>query len=162
MDPDKQGEILWEYRAGKGGTLGGIEWGATVDAEQAYFPVADGNSPTPGGLHAVNLMTGARVWFTPPPDPPACGARGRGCSGAQSAAITAIPGIVFSPSNDGAVRAFATKDGAIVWQFDYEPRVSDVERRQGTRRIDERSCAGRRRRHALREFRLRRVRVAHR
>jgi polyvinyl alcohol dehydrogenase (cytochrome) len=117
MDPDNHGKILWEYRAGKGGTLGGIEWGATVDADQAYFPVADGNSPEPGGLHAVNLTTGARVWFASPPAP-ACGTRGRGCNGAQSAAITAIPGIVFSPSNDGAVRAFAAKDGAIVWQFD--------------------------------------------
>src|SRR5262249_40915003 len=117
MDPDKQGEILWEYRAGKGSVLGGIEWGAGGDDTQAYFPVADGNSPSPGGLHAVKLATGARVWFTPPPAP-ACGRAGRGCNGAHSAAITVIPGIVFSPSNDGAIRAFSTKDGAIVWEFD--------------------------------------------
>jgi len=117
MDPEKQGEILWEYRAGKGGTLGGIEWGAAVDDAQAYFPVADGNSPAPGGLHAVKLTTGERIWFTPPP-PPACGKPGRGCNGAQSAAITVIPGAVFSPSNDGAIRAFSTGDGSIVWEFD--------------------------------------------
>jgi polyvinyl alcohol dehydrogenase (cytochrome) len=116
MDPDKQGAILWEYRAGKGGALGGIEWGAAVDAEQAYFPVADGNSPTPGGLHAVKLATGERAWFAPPP-PVKCNA-GRGCNGAQSAAVTAIPGVVFSPSMDGAVRAFSTKDGSIVWEYD--------------------------------------------
>ncbi|HMD35461.1 MAG TPA: PQQ-binding-like beta-propeller repeat protein [Vicinamibacterales bacterium] len=116
MDPDKQGAILWEYRAGKGGALGGIEWGAAVDTEQAYFPVADGNSPTPGGLHAVKLATGDRAWFTPPA-PVKCTA-GRGCNGAQSAAITVIPGIVFSPSMDGAVRAFSTKDGSIVWEYD--------------------------------------------
>jgi len=117
MDPDKQGEILWEYRAGKGSALGGIEWGGAVDDTQAYFPVADGNSATPGGLHAVTLATGARAWFTPPP-PPACGKPGRGCNGAQSAAITAIPGVVFSPSNDGAIRAFSSSTGAIVWEFD--------------------------------------------
>jgi polyvinyl alcohol dehydrogenase (cytochrome) len=117
MDPDKQGEIIWEYRAGKGGALGGIEWGGAVDADHAYFPVADGNSPTPGGLHAVKLTTGERVWFVAPP-PPACGAPARGCNGAQSAAITAIPGAVFSPSNDGAIRAFASKDGSVIWQFD--------------------------------------------
>jgi polyvinyl alcohol dehydrogenase (cytochrome) len=116
MDPDKQGEIIWQYRAGKGGALGGIEWGSAVDADQAYFPVADGGSPAPGGLHAVSLATGERVWFAAPP-PPACGAPGRGCNGAQSAAITAIPGAVFSPSNDGAIRAFASKDGSILWQF---------------------------------------------
>jgi polyvinyl alcohol dehydrogenase (cytochrome) len=116
MDPDKRGEILWQYRAGKGGALGGIEWGAAVDATQAYFPVADGNSPTPGGLHAVKLATGERVWFAPPPAL-ACGERGRGCNGAQSAAITAIPGIVFSGSMDGAIRAFSSADGSIVWEF---------------------------------------------
>jgi polyvinyl alcohol dehydrogenase (cytochrome) len=27
-------------------------------------------------------------------------------------------GAVFSPSNDGAIRAFSTSDGAIVWEFD--------------------------------------------
>jgi polyvinyl alcohol dehydrogenase (cytochrome) len=117
MDPDRQGEILWEYRAGRGSALGGIEWGSAVDTEQAYFPVADGNSPSPGGLHAVKLSTGERAWFTPPP-PPKCGQPARGCNGAQSAAITAIPGIVFSGSMDGAVRAFSTRDGAIVWEFD--------------------------------------------
>src|SRR5262245_14028041 len=83
MDPDKQGEILWQYRAGKGSTLGGIEWGSAVDDDQAYFPVADGNSPEPGGLHAVKLSSGERVWFAPPP-PLKCGERTRGCSGAQS------------------------------------------------------------------------------
>ena len=29
-----------------------------------------------------------------------------------------IPGVVFSGSNDGALRAYATKDGAILWTFD--------------------------------------------
>jgi len=117
MDPEKQGDLIWAYRAGKGGTLGGIEWGATVDGEKAYFPVADGNSPEPGGLHAVNLANGQRAWFAPPP-PLACGQRGRGCNGAQSAALTAIPGVVFSGSMDGAIRAYSAKDGAIMWTYD--------------------------------------------
>jgi polyvinyl alcohol dehydrogenase (cytochrome) len=29
-----------------------------------------------------------------------------------------IPGVVFSGSADGHLRAYATKDGAIVWDFD--------------------------------------------
>jgi polyvinyl alcohol dehydrogenase (cytochrome) len=116
MDPDRQGEVIWQYRAGRGGVLGGIEWGAAVDDRRAYFAVSDITHPQPGGLHAVDLSTGERVWFTPPPAP-ACGS-GRGCNAAQSAAVTAIPGAVLSGSNDGVLRAYSVADGAVVWQFD--------------------------------------------
>jgi polyvinyl alcohol dehydrogenase (cytochrome) len=118
IDPAKQGEVLWEYRAGRGGALGGIEWGIATDDKNAYFPVADANAPESGGLHAVDLKTGQRVWYTPAPQPYKCGPRARGCNGAQSAAITVTPGIVFSGSFDGAMRAYSTTDGAVVWEFD--------------------------------------------
>ncbi len=116
MDPDKQGAVVWEYRAGLGGALGGIEWGSAVDGEHAFFAVSDIGRPRPGGMHAVHLATGERAWFTPAP-PPVCPS-GRGCNAAQSAAITVIPGVVFSGSNDGALRAYSTTDGAILWEFD--------------------------------------------
>jgi polyvinyl alcohol dehydrogenase (cytochrome) len=73
----------------------------------------------------VKLSTGERVWHTPPP-PPVCGKPGRACSGAQFSAVTVIPGVVFSPSNDGAVRAYSTTDGAIVWTFDTNREFSTV------------------------------------
>jgi polyvinyl alcohol dehydrogenase (cytochrome) len=117
VDPDKDGEILWRYRAGEGGQLGGIQWGHSADSENAYFPVADVGRAQPGGLHAVKLATGERVWYTPAP-PPICGTPSRACSGAQSAAITVIPGIIFSGAFDGGIRAYSTKDGSIVWEFD--------------------------------------------
>jgi polyvinyl alcohol dehydrogenase (cytochrome) len=117
LDPDRQGQIVWRYRAGAGSGLGGIQWGVAADDERAYAPVADIYAEPPGGLHAVDLATGARRWFAPPPAP-ACGRPSRGCSGAQFSAVTVIPGIVFSPSNDGAVRAYSTADGSIVWSFD--------------------------------------------
>ena len=116
LDPAHDGEVMWEYRAGQGGVLGGIEWGAAVDGENAYFAVSDIQSPKPGGIHAVRLATGQRAWLTPPPTP-ICGTA-RTCNGAQSAAVTGIPGVVFSGSNDGALRAYETKTGAIVWEFD--------------------------------------------
>jgi polyvinyl alcohol dehydrogenase (cytochrome) len=116
LDPARDGEVIWQYRAGQGSVLGGIEWGAAVDEEQAYFAVSDMLQPQPGGIHAVRLSTGQRAWFTPP-TAPACGT-GRGCNAAQSAAVTAIPGVVFSGSNDGAVRAYDTKTGALIWTFD--------------------------------------------
>jgi polyvinyl alcohol dehydrogenase (cytochrome) len=116
LDPDKNGEIVWEYRAGRGGVLGGIEWGSATDGERAYFAVSDITHPQPGGLHAVTLATGQRAWFAAP-RPPVCGS-GRGCNAAQSAAVTVIPGAVFSGANDGALRVYSTVDGAILWEFD--------------------------------------------
>src|SRR5262249_42653962 len=34
IDPDSQGEIVWQYRAGKGGLNGGMEWGSATDGER--------------------------------------------------------------------------------------------------------------------------------
>ncbi len=116
LDPDRAGEILWQYRAGAGGALGGIEWGSAVDDEHAYFAVSDIFSPAPGGLHAVNLQTGERAWYAPA-SAPKCAA-GRLCSSAQAAAISVIPGVVFSGSNDGTLRAYSTLDGTILWEVD--------------------------------------------
>jgi polyvinyl alcohol dehydrogenase (cytochrome) len=124
LDPEKMGEVVWEYRAGRGGVLGGIEWGSAVDGERAYFAVSDILLPQPGGLHAVTLATGQRAWFAPP-RPPICGT-GRGCNAAQSAAVTVIPGAVFSGSNDGALRVYSTTDGAILWEFDTNREFTTV------------------------------------
>jgi polyvinyl alcohol dehydrogenase (cytochrome) len=115
MDPERNGEVLWQYRAGRGGLLGGIEWGSAVDGERAYFAVSDITHPEPGGLHGVALETGQRVWMTPAP-PLACAA-GRGCNGAQSAALTVVPGAVFSGSVDGALRVYSAATGALLWEF---------------------------------------------
>ena len=124
LDPEKMGEIVWEYRAGRGGVLGGIEWGSAVDGDRAYFAVSDILLPQPGGLHAVTLATGQRAWFAPP-RPPVC-VSGRGCNAAQSAAVTVIPGAVFSGSNDGALRVYSTTDGAILWEFDTNREFATV------------------------------------
>jgi polyvinyl alcohol dehydrogenase (cytochrome) len=115
LDPDKQGALVWEYRTSQGSGLGG-EWGAASDGRQVYFGVAGTLSPTPGGMRAVRLEDGKEVWSKPAPER-LCGTA-RGCSAAQGAAITAIPGIAFSASMDGGVRAYASDDGTIVWQFD--------------------------------------------
>jgi polyvinyl alcohol dehydrogenase (cytochrome) len=117
FDPDKSGAVLWQYRAGKGSALGGLEFGSAADATQAYFAVSDTIGGTPGGLHAVKLSNGERSWFTPPP-PPMCGTAGRGCNSAILAAITVIPGVVFTGSNDGGVRGYSTKDGSLLWEYD--------------------------------------------
>jgi len=116
LDPDKQGAVVWQYRYGRGSGLGG-QWGAAADGVNAYIGTGDALSPQPGGMHAVNLDTGKRAWFTPPQQK-LCSATDRRCSASQGGAITAIPGIVFSAGGDGGLRAYAAKDGAIVWSFD--------------------------------------------
>jgi len=127
IDPDNSGAVIWQVRVGKGGTLGGIEWGSAADLANVYVAVSDmvrivipnsiGTEVDPkqgGGMFALNLEKGQRVWSMPPPD---CGDRKR-CSPAQSAAVSAIPGAVFSGSVDGHLRAYSTKDGVILWDFD--------------------------------------------
>jgi polyvinyl alcohol dehydrogenase (cytochrome) len=64
---------------------------------------------------ALDAATGAKVWSTPAPV--ICGDRPN-CSPAQSAAVTAIPGAVFSGALDGHLRAYSSRDGKILWDFD--------------------------------------------
>jgi polyvinyl alcohol dehydrogenase (cytochrome) len=115
LDPEAQGKIIWQYRIGQGSGLGG-QWGGTSDGEQAYFGTADLLTPTPGGMTAVNLESGKLVWHSPP-QPKLCGTA-MGCSAGQGSALTSIPGAVLNSSYDGGVRAYAAKDGSILWQFD--------------------------------------------
>jgi len=118
LDPDHEGKVLWQYRAGKGSALGGIEWGSAADDLNAYIPVSDvlGPGNEAGGIHAVKLATGERVWNTPAPKLE-CTGLARGCTGAQSAPASVIPGVVFSGSVDGHLRAYSTVDGKILWDF---------------------------------------------
>ena len=130
FDPDAKGKILWQTRVGKGGLNGGVQWGMATDGQKLYAAVNDTsgvmNTAGPvggatfdpakgGGLTALHLEDGSKAWFAPshPCDPPQ-----PGCSPGQSAALTLIPGVVFSPSLDGHVRAFSTEDGEMLWDFD--------------------------------------------
>jgi polyvinyl alcohol dehydrogenase (cytochrome) len=115
LDPARDGALVWSYRIGQGSGLGG-EWGGTVVGDRVFFGVADILTPTPGGVHAVQLGSGQRLWHQPPPQP-LCGTR-LGCSVAQGAALTAIPGAVLSGALDGGLRAYAVADGALLWTFD--------------------------------------------
>lgn len=124
LDPDHRGEILWQYRWGKGAAPGAV-WGASTDGRNAYFAVADQNfDASGGGLHAVDLISGKKTWYTPPEDP-VCSPQ-PGCSRVQSAALTTVPGIVFSSSADGAVRAYAAGSGRVLWRFDTNQEFTTV------------------------------------
>ena len=128
LDPDREGRILWQERVGKGGINGGVQWGSAADASNVYVALSDlgriavpnslATVPDPeagGGMFALRLDTGRRVWQTSPPQ--ACRTRDR-CSPAQSAAVSAVPGVAFSGSIDGHLRAYSTIDGRILWDVD--------------------------------------------
>jgi polyvinyl alcohol dehydrogenase (cytochrome) len=115
IDPDKNGDVVWQRRIGQGSGLGG-QWGGAVDGQQAYFGVSDMLSPNPGGMRAVNLATGEMAWSVDP-QKPLCG-EARTCRASQGAAVSVIPGAVFSGSLDGGMRAYSTSDGKILWTYD--------------------------------------------
>jgi polyvinyl alcohol dehydrogenase (cytochrome) len=116
VDPDKRGDIVWKAQLGKGGALGGVLWGMAADDKNVYVPLSDVMPGPGGGLFALNIANGERVWYAPPAEP-AC--KGKpGCSPAQMAPATLISGVVFSGSVDGHLRAYSTKDGKVVWDFD--------------------------------------------
>ncbi len=129
VDPDDKGKILWQARVGKGGLAGGIQWGPAADASSVYVALSDIGIKTVegseagwtteldgsvgGGMFAYDIATGKRHWHVPPPG---CGDR-KQCSPAQSAAVSVIPGVVFSGSVDSHLRAYSTTDGKVLWDY---------------------------------------------
>ncbi|HEY6764542.1 MAG TPA: PQQ-binding-like beta-propeller repeat protein [Candidatus Sulfotelmatobacter sp.] len=119
LDPASRGALLWKTRIGHGGPLGGIEWGGAADSRFAYFPLSDFDFDNPaagGGLFALDLRTGKQVWHAAPPKPACAGQYG--CSPAQMAPPTLIPGVIFAGSLDGHLRAHDTRTGTVLWDFD--------------------------------------------
>jgi polyvinyl alcohol dehydrogenase (cytochrome) len=120
----QSGKLLWKTRVGKGGALGGVHWGMAADGQNVYAANADNKlalnpddstrKPTPG-IYALDLIKGNVVWTAPSPEV-------KGLKyfflGANSAAPTVVPGIVFAGSLDGHIRGYDTKDGHVIWDYD--------------------------------------------
>jgi polyvinyl alcohol dehydrogenase (cytochrome) len=146
LDPDKNGEILWQLRVGKGGTNGGVQWGMASDGQFVYAAVSDVvraarkktdlsdlrerdlDPEKGGGLTAIRLSDGKQAWYAPSP---ACNPPKPGCSPAQPAAVTAIPGAVFAGSYDGHMRAYSSEDGKLLWDFDTAREFTTVNGARG-------------------------------
>ena len=118
LDP-ATGAERWHAQVGVGSSLGGIEWGSAADADRLYAPVSDAAAAAghPGGLVALSLRDGHPLWRAAPP-PAKCSWGPNNCLAAQSQAATAIPGVVFSGSEDGHLRAYASADGRVIWDVD--------------------------------------------
>jgi polyvinyl alcohol dehydrogenase (cytochrome) len=117
LDPDREGATLWETRFAQGSGLGG-QWGGAADRQNFYVGTNDYLTGNQGGLTAIDLKSGAKLWQLPPPSPLLCGEKKQGCDGGQGGAVTVIPGAVFSGAHDGGLRANSTKDGSQLWLFD--------------------------------------------
>ncbi len=146
IDPDAKGKILWQTRVGKGGPFGGSQWGSASDEARVYVAISDlalSAVPDPkstkgyrfvldphkgGGLYALDSRTGKIVWSAPATP---CDASRTGCSPAQSAAVTAIPGVVFSGSVDGHLRAYSATTGKVLWDTDTARDFSTVNGKPG-------------------------------
>jgi polyvinyl alcohol dehydrogenase (cytochrome) len=103
LDPDRQGALVWQVNVADGKTLNGVGWGGAADERKAYFGL------TQGGVVAIQLGTGERVWFAPvtPPGPVV----------SHRAAVTALPGVVLVGGSDGGLSALSAADGRTVWNF---------------------------------------------
>ena len=110
IDPDQQGKLLWKQKIANGGVNGGLMWGGASDEQGvAYFGISDFTAGKPeigGGLVALQArdrrkaLEDSRAQAHVPATP--------GCSAAQPAPVTVIPGVAFLGSWDGHIRAYET------------------------------------------------------
>jgi polyvinyl alcohol dehydrogenase (cytochrome) len=110
VDP-ANGDILWRWPGAN------THWGVTVTGDAAYVPRST------GGLDVFDLRTGRKLWQSPPAS---CEGR-KACDPGESAAITGIPGVVFSGTLDGRLRAVSSQDGKPLWEFDTVKEYSAVD-----------------------------------
>ena len=122
LDPDNKGAVVWYSDISRGQIL----FGGAADEEQAYFALRG----TYGGLAAIRLKDGLERWFADIP-PQESMSQHPGLS----AAVSVIPGVVFSAGLDGMIRAFSSFDGRPIWQYntakDFET-VNGVKARGGS------------------------------
>ncbi len=140
LDPDRSGALIWKRKIGRGGYAGGVHWGMAATADTLYAPNADTDfiGRWPGerrpGLFALAVRNGEQRWFAPAPD--VCAPEDRpACDPGLSAAVTAIPGVVFAGAFDGHLRAYAAATGEVLWDFDTNrsfPTVSGEVARGGS------------------------------
>ncbi len=120
VDPDKRGAKLWwsqtnEIPANRAEIH--APWGGASDGRQFFrgIPYPDGT----GALTAISVNTGERSWHAALTKDKNCReANSATCAPANRSGAIVIPGVVFTGSRDGVMRAYSTTDGRILWEFD--------------------------------------------
>ena len=124
LDPDKGGAIVWHKKVGRGGFLGGVHWGMSVNRDSLFVPIADTTitgrftGPVSPGIHALDPTSGEVRWYTPS----VADCDGKSpipvCDQGMSAAISSTDQLVFAGSLDGNLNAYDSASGEILWSFD--------------------------------------------
>jgi len=113
-DPDRDGALLWKTALVEKIGESEILFGGAADGTAAYFGLDNGS------IGAIDPATGQRTWFNPPAPP--------GPRRGFTAALTAIPGIVFAGNQDGTLRAYDSGTGRMVWTFNMLQEFTTVNR----------------------------------
>ena len=121
LDPDRKGAVLWSVSLSEttAPNNGQIAFGGAADSKMAYLALEDGT------FAALDLAAGKRAWVTRLESldnlgAPTSNGENRTKAGlrfGQSAAVTGVPGAVFTGGWDGILRALSTDDGKLLWQF---------------------------------------------
>jgi polyvinyl alcohol dehydrogenase (cytochrome) len=102
-DPDAKGSVVWRADSARGQ----IVFGGALEDDLAYFNFRN------GGVAALRVSDGVEQWYTPI-EP----SESMSTHGGFSAAVTAIPGVIFAAGLDGTVHALNAFNGNPIWQFD--------------------------------------------
>jgi polyvinyl alcohol dehydrogenase (cytochrome) len=87
---------------------GDVLFGGAADNRKAYFALQE-----TAAITAINLQNGKKAWSHP--FKPVSGRSERPGFGA---AVSLIPGVVFSGGWDGVLHALDSEDGHEIWSFD--------------------------------------------
>ena len=133
LDPDDDGRILWSSRVGRGGEIGGIEWGFSTDGETAYVPVidADADYVADGSLTAIDVASGTPKWRVENVVPACEGKTAPPCNNGFTAPTTVVGDFVFAGTNDGLIRIYEAASGKQIWSFDTVREYQGVNGRTG-------------------------------
>jgi polyvinyl alcohol dehydrogenase (cytochrome) len=125
LDPDRRGALLWTADLSEGRDRSApvqiqIMWGGAADEQSVYYALQS------GGVAAVRLSDGKVTWrlaLEPSAAHPGPGGRLRR---GQEAAVSVMPGAVFSGGWDGILHALSTVDGHSLWSFDTAQEFTTV------------------------------------
>jgi polyvinyl alcohol dehydrogenase (cytochrome) len=129
LDPDHKGRLVWRVNIhgqlaadtlksspeGAYLRMSGVLWGGSADNDAVFYGL------TGGGLAAVRLADGERIWLSALQVP-------EGEHVSHAAATTSIPGAVFVGGSDGKLTAVASADGQVLWQFETKRSFEAVNR----------------------------------